>query len=364
MIGRSKFRGALLSVTLTVAAWAQAPAQPPATAPAKPAAGTLGGLNFYNASLVEVIDVLAKMLKINYILNPKVNGKVTVNTYGENKPLDARQLLETILRINGAVMVQVGDLFRIVPAADAVRLPISPKIGGKDIPNDEQVILNLIFLKYASVNDMKTLIDPFLGEGRTLVLYEAANLLMILDNARNMRRTMELIELFDNDAFATKRVRLFNIENGRPSDIVKELETVFKAYALSEKNASVKFMPIDRINTIIAIAPNPGAFTEVEKWSAKLDIPVRVTAGSIQNHVYRLKYGCAESVAGAVMQLYGAYGGFGSGYGGYGGYGGGYGGYGPAGGGCASVLGGGPGGGVGIGNFLGQNTYAGGYGAG
>src|SRR5205823_1124090 len=149
------------------------------------------------------------------------------------------------------------------PAADAVRLPISPTISGKDLPTDEQVILNLIFLKYASVNDMKTLIDPFLGEGRTLVVYDAANLLLILDNARNMRRTMELIELFDNDTFATKRVRPFEVENGRASDIAKELENIFKAYALSEKNSAVKFMPIDRISTIIAIAPNPGVFDEV-----------------------------------------------------------------------------------------------------
>src|SRR5260221_14690552 len=111
---------------------------------------------------------------------------------------------------------------------------------------------------------MKSVIDPFLGEGSKLIIYDPANLLLFLDNARNMRRTMELIALFDNDTFATKRVRLFQVENGRPSDVVKELETVFKAFALSEKNsAAVKFMPIDRINTIIAVAPNPNVFEEV-----------------------------------------------------------------------------------------------------
>src|SRR6185369_3532313 len=191
--------------------------------------------------------------------------------------------------------------------------------------------------KYASVTDMKALIEPFLGEGRTLVVYEAANLLLIQDNARNMRRTMELVALFDNDMFATKRVQLFQVENGRPSDVAKELETVFKAFALSEKSTSVRFLPIDRINTIIAVAPNPSVFPEVEKWLAKLDVPVKVTAGSIDNYVYRLKYGCAETLAGAVMQLYGMYsgyggGGYGGGYGG-GGYGGGYGGGGSGGGG-------------------------------
>src|SRR6266853_734032 len=182
MIVRSAARVGIVSITVAAVLWSQPPAppkpaqappaQPPATtpaaAPAQPAAaGTLGGLNFDNASLVAVIDILAQKLKINYILDPKITGKVTINTYGEIKPVDVRQLLDTILRINGATMVQVGDLYRIVPAADAVKLPISPRVAGGDLPNDEEVVLNMVFLKYASVNDMKTLIDPFLGEGKT-----------------------------------------------------------------------------------------------------------------------------------------------------------------------------------------------------
>jgi general secretion pathway protein D len=132
---------------------------------------------------------------------------------------------------------------------------------------------------------------------------------MILDNSRNMKRTLELISMFDSDALASQRVKLFDVEHGRPSDIAKELETVFKAFALSEKNATVRFMPIDRINTIIAVAPNPGVFPEVEKWLKKLDVKVKVTVGSIDNYVYRLKYGRAEIMGMALMQLYGGMGG-------------------------------------------------------
>lgn len=280
-------------------------------------AGALGGLNFYNASLVEVIDILAQKLKINYILDPKVKGSVTINTYGEIKPLEVRQLLETILRINGFTLVQVGDLYRILPSADAARLPISPIRDGRDLPADERTVLNLIFLKYVTVGELSKLIGPFLGEGAISVSYDAANLLLILDNARNMKRTMDLIALFDNDALATQRVRLFEVENGRPSDLVKELEVVFRAIALSEKATSVRFLPINRINTIVAVAPNPGIFPEVEKWVRKLDIPVKSPVGAIDNYVYRLKYGCAETIAMAVMQLYGGggYGGFGGGMG-------------------------------------------------
>src|SRR5271170_8294177 len=78
-----------------------------------------------------------------------------------------------------------------------------------------------------------------------------------------------------------------------------------------DKGGAVRFLPIDRINTIIAVAPNPGAFVEVEKWLGKLDSPVKVTAGAINNYVYRVRYGDATSIACSIQALYGQLMGFG-----------------------------------------------------
>ena len=121
---------------------AQQPAPPPAqTTPAQPApAGTMdiGGFRLQNISLVELVDILARRLKINYILDPRVKGAVTINTYGEVKPTDLWQLLETILRINSAAIVKVGDLYRIVPLADVARLPVTPQVSAhKELTDDE-----------------------------------------------------------------------------------------------------------------------------------------------------------------------------------------------------------------------------------
>jgi len=357
------------------------PASPPPAAPAPPRAApaprpTTGALNLNGASLLEVVDILARDLKINYILDDRVKGKVTINTYGEIKATDI--LLETILRINGAAMVQVGDLYRIVPLTSVPQLPIEPRVNAKDLPDDEQTVLNLVFLKYATAPELSKLLEPFLGESGKLMTYDPANLLLILDNSRNMRRTMELIAMFDSDTLAGQRVRLFDVTNGKPSDIAKELDTVFKAFALSEKNSSIKFMPIDRINTIIAVAPNPGIFTKVEEWLKKLDVPVKVTAGSIDNYVLRIKFLRADIVAMAIMQLYGAPmglgGGYGAGYGGFGGgglspfgsmggYGAGAGGYGMGGYGMGGYGGGGyGGGGYGMAGGAYPGAYGGGYG--
>ena len=315
-----------------------------------------------NVSLAELIDIVARRLKINYLLDPRFKGgSVTIHTYGEMKSTDLLPLLETILRVNGAALVKVGDLYRVVPVAGVAQVPIPPTVNGKEFPNDESMSLNLVFLKYATAGEILKLIQPFLGEGAAVATYDPANLLILQDNNRNMKRTMDLLSLFDSDSFVSQRVHLFEVANGRPSDLVKQLEAIFKAVSLSEKASAVKFVPIDRINTIVGVAPNPGVFDEVGRWLKKLDIPVKSPAGAVDNYVYRLKYGRADAVAMAIMALYsgnpmalmmlsqmnnnmmssmmgniapgvgggGGYGGggYGGGYGG-GGYGGGYGGMG------------------------------------
>jgi general secretion pathway protein D len=342
----------------------QANALATAAAPSGPSPARLtenGGFLLPNVSLTEMIDILAKRMKINYILDPGVRGSVTIYTYGEVKAVDLMPLLETILRVNSATIVQVGDLYRIVPINRVSQLPLPPTtdLDAKTLPDDERMILNLVFLKYATVAELAKLIQPFLGEGASMSTYDPANLLLIQDNSRSMKRTMELIGMFDSDTFAGQRVRLFDVANSRPSELVKDLDSVFKAYSFSDKSTSVKFLPVDRINTVIAVAPNPGIFPQVKEWIEKLDIPVKITAGAINNYVYRLKYGRAETVAMAIMALYTgnvsalmSLASMGGGMGGGMGYGGGMG------------MGGGMGGGMGYGGMSGGGMGGGGYGGG
>ncbi len=252
------------------------PAQPqpaaPATQPASPQtlAHTTNDGGFVldtDTTLTELITILARQMKLSYILDPRVSkGSVSIHTYGEIKPIGMMPLLMTVLRINGATMVQVGDLYRIIPITDVSRLPIDPiqNVDPKTLPDDERMVMNMIFLKYATAAEIGKLLEPFMGEGAKVTTYEPANLLIIQDNSRSMKRTLELIAMFDSDTFAGQRVRLFDVDNSRPSDLVKELESVFKAYSLADKT-SVKFIPVDRINTVIAVAPNPGVFADVKK---------------------------------------------------------------------------------------------------
>ncbi len=293
----------------TPVAGQQAQEQTPAPRPpAPPAAGSAGfSLNLTGATLQEVIDILARQLKINYILDPQVRGVVTINTYGELDLPEVMPLLLTILRMNGATAVQVGNLYRIVPAKDAGRLPVRPQTEIRaDLPEDERMMLNLVPLRYVTASDIAKVLTPFLGEGAQMMVLEAGNLLLLQDNSRSMRRTMELLALFDHDTFAKQRVRLYEIKNTQATPLAKELEAIFAAYALSEKSSAIRFLPLERISSLLAVSPNPNVFDEVKSWVEKLDQPV--TIGGIQNFIYRVQYGLADQLAGTLMMLYGSYG--------------------------------------------------------
>lgn len=325
------------------------PAQAPPPPAQQPPAGAGFQLNLTGATLQEVIDILARQLKMNYILDPAVRGTVTINTYGELQVPDAMPLLETILRMNGFAAVKVGPLYRIVPSKDAVRLPIQPTADQKNIPEDERMTLHLVALRYVTATDISKVLAPFLGEGAVMTVLDTGNLLLIQDNARSMRRTLDLLALFDNDSFAKQRVRIFEVKNSQASQLAKELDGIFGAYALSDKNSAIKFLPLERISSLLAVSPNPNVFDEVKQWIDRLDKPV--TIGGIQNFVYKVQYGWADQLAMTLLTLYGVpnYGGYGGGGfgGGYeGGYGGGgYGGGGYGGGGYGGQFGGGYGGG-------------------
>jgi general secretion pathway protein D len=340
----------------------QAPAQQPPPQPAaaqqtqaQQAAPAGPVLNLQDASLTQVVDQLARQLKINIQIDPRVKGTITLNTYGETRNLDPRNLLDMILRVNGYGMVQEGEIYRIVPLADVVRQPIPFQVNGKDIPSDDQLMLNLVFLKYVNVDELSKVIQEFTDPNAVIKVYPPANLMFILDSRRNMGRLMELVALFDSDTFAGERVRLYELHNARPSDLVKELDNILKSISLDSKNSTVRFLAVDRIGTLIAVAPNTGAFDTVETWIKKLDVPVSVTSSVIDTYVYHVRYGSAVCLAMAMNQLYapagsaGAYG-YGGGYPqatpyGGGGYGGGYGGaYGGGGGGYGGGYGGGFGG--------------------
>ena len=283
---------------------AQEPEAPPAAGPTRP--GARISLHLENANLLQVIGLIAAELKMNYVVDPGVKGVVNINTLGNLRHEDLLPLLQAILRANGASAIQSGSFWRIVPLEQAPRvpLPLTQDPTGANLPPDDRMVMNVVALRFVTAADMSKVLGSYLSETGHIVTHEPGNILLITDTSRSMMRLMGLVNLFDTTALAKQRVRLFPIENSQASNLVEDLEEIFKAYALSEQGAAVRFIALERINSVLVVTPNPEVYPEVKQWIEKLDKPVR--RGGLQNFAYEVENRAAEELAAVLGGLYGA----------------------------------------------------------
>jgi general secretion pathway protein D len=265
-----------------------------------------GKLRFnLHADLLQVINIIGNELKLNYVVDPRVKGSVTINTAGEFKRADLLPLLETILRINGASLVKTGNLYQIVPGASAKGLPVPIRSHGEEgeLGTSSGMVMQIVPMQVVLAKDMAEILKSYLSEEGNMVAHETGNILIIIENASNLKRLLELVAIFDSDVFQGQRVQLYPIKNNSSKNIVTDLENVFMGYALSNKGSAVKFISMDRINAILAISSNPKSFAQVQNWIEKLDKPVENVG--IKNYFYKVQNGDAKKIATVLLEIYG-----------------------------------------------------------
>ncbi len=296
----------------------QAPAATPAAAQPAPGAGPQAppqpaepqrpddivpiSLHLDNADIYQVIHIIADNLGLNYIIDPGIKGTVNINTSGTLRRSDLLPILETLLKINGATMVKVGNFYQILPTAAAIRQPL-PVIQANQAPGDDQIVIQIVRMKFVAASEMARLLTPYLSEGANIVTHDAGNILLISERRSNLRKLLELIDVFDSKVFEGDRVRLFPVKNNLVRDLINDLKSVFAGYGLSETGGAIRFLPLERMNSILVVTGNPEIFAEVDRWIARLDQPL-ATAG-FRNYVYRVRNSKASDLQSVLQNLYG-----------------------------------------------------------
>jgi len=265
----------------------------------KPASESKAGqivLEFDNADLYEVIRELAKHLGINYITEPGIQGTVSIHTAGYLKQEDLFPVFFQILEANGLTAVKEGSLYKIIKFKDASRMPIASRFGdaGSQIPPEDRVIIQIIPLKYISVQEVTKLLTPFISAEGTLVSHEESNTLLLVDRHVNVMKALKLVEAFDINVFEKINHRIFHLQYADAEETAKSLETVISSYGAGNKE-NVKILPVKRLNMLIVISAIPHVFETVEWMIGQLDVQGHDVDPRI--YVYSVKNGAAEELS-------------------------------------------------------------------
>jgi len=287
------------------------PTPPPPSTPVKPPETPRGPgvvFNFDNADLYEVIRVMAEILKINYMVDPKVRGVVNIHTVGQIPSEDVFPIFQSILRLNGATAVKKGNVYEIVPFGDAKKsyVPFSTTRDPAKLAAEERYTTQIIILRYIPVAEVSKLIKPFLSDGADIIEHPPHNILIINDLASNVRKSLDIINLFDVDLFADMKVRIYPVLNADVTEIAKEMERIFASFEISTKSGrgvGITFTPVTRINSLLVISSIPNIFERVEAWLRELDkTPAEGTKLSV--FVYYVQNGKAKDLADVLKQIF------------------------------------------------------------
>jgi general secretion pathway protein D len=299
-------------VTPTPQPPSQAPSAGQSTTPAqqgeqKPEARQGSGiaLNLENADLYQVLRIIGSELKINYIVDPAVRGTVNINTTATVSRDDLFSLLQTILQINGAMIVKGEGYYRVVPlsAAKQEALPLQRASGPGVALNPEAGLSLVVFpMRFMPAADMSKVLTPFLSTAGQIVVQEQGNLLLVAETTAKLKQFKDLFDLLDSPVFNRQRVRLFPVTNNLAKNLIPELQSVFGGYGLSSTSA-IRLVALERLNAILAISSSPEVFPEVETWIQELDLPSQQVG--IRNFVYKVQNAKASDLRDIMVELYG-----------------------------------------------------------
>ncbi|MGI8896598.1 MAG: secretin N-terminal domain-containing protein, partial [Casimicrobiaceae bacterium] len=273
--------------------------------PGSPVQPTGGGvvLNFEGADLREVIrNILGDILNENYSIDPAVGGTVTIRT-SSGIPRDAlASTLETLLRANGATMVKNGNLYQVVPAANAVRGNTVPQLGTSRRALPSGYSVQIVPLRYVGVREMMRLLEPFVKDAQAVRVDELRNLLILAGTERELRNLMDTIDMFDIDWMAGMSVGVFPLQNSDVKTVMQELDKVIGTPQTSPLTGILRIIPIERMNALLVITPQPAYLDEAKKWIERLD-----KGGDGQGpqfFVYNLQNQRAEKLAPLLQQAF------------------------------------------------------------
>ncbi|MCH8196826.1 MAG: type II secretion system secretin GspD [Proteobacteria bacterium] len=258
-------------------------------------------LNFADADIREVVrSVLGDTLGANYVLSPKVQGKVTAHT---SRPLPRSALLatlENILRLHGAVIVEADGVYKVLPASEATSGAIRPRLGKGSRGRGFGV--QIVPLEFVAAAEMEKILEPFTITGSILRVDKARNLLLLAGTRQELGNLLDIVEIFDVDWLAGTSVALVQLKYTEAKDVIEDLEKVFGSQADGPMAGLVRFEPLERLNAVLVMSARPAYLKKAQDWIARFDRTGDEAGRRL--FVYYVENGRAADLAATLGQIF------------------------------------------------------------
>jgi general secretion pathway protein D len=261
-------------------------------------------LNFEGADIRDVIrNIIGDIMNESYVIDPSVGGTVTIRTTAGIPRESLPATMEMLLRMNGATMTKESGVWKILPAAAAVRGNVTPQLGGatRALPQGFSVLV--VPLHYIGVRQMATLLEPFVKDQTTMRVDELRNMLILSGTEYELRHLIQTIDMFDINWMAGMSAGLFTLQSADVKTVMQELDKALGTPDKSPLTGILRIIPIERMNALLVITPQADYLEEAKKWIERLD-KGGVEGSGVRFYVYQVQNGRAERIGPLLQQAF------------------------------------------------------------
>ncbi len=243
-------------------------------------------LNLEDVDIRTLIDTVSAQTGKNFVIDPRVQGKVTVISASPMNQEDLYEVFLSILQVHGFTAVNNDKIIKIVPLALAKQAP-SPKKH----PIGEEVVTHVIPLMHMRAAELVPVIKPMIAQSGYVSAFPSANILVISDHAANLERVRILIESMDKPV--TQSIGIIHLRHATASDIIQTVNPLLQQFQKTLPPAEQIVMTADERTNSVLMSGGQSYVLKLREIIHQLDSPAQANGNT---RVYYLKFAKAEDL--------------------------------------------------------------------
>lgn len=228
-------------------------------------------LNLKDADINAVISTVSEVTGKNFIVDPRVKGKVTIISGRPMHKDELYQVFLSILEVHGFSAVPSGRVIKILPDATAKQSPLP--IASDERPGEgDELVTRVIELSSVSAAQLVPILRPLVPQQGHLAAYAASNILIISDRAANIERLSKIIKRID--APSSDKIEAISLHHASASDVVRILNGLEKQSGAKGPSMDQPVLIADERTNSILIGGGQSGRLRIRTIISHLDTPL------------------------------------------------------------------------------------------
>jgi general secretion pathway protein D len=250
-------------------------------------------LNLKDADINTVIATVSEMTGKNFIVDPRVKGKVTVISSHPMEAEDIYQVFLAVLNVHGFAAIPGKNVTKIVPEVNAKQDSI-PTVTGRSVIEGGQFVTRVITVNNVAAAQLVPILRPLLPQEAHLAAYAPTNVLIASATAANIERLVGLVTRIDlSSETEAELIPMQYASAGEVERILNALQQDAAKGGAGVPADEVKIIADSRTNSVI-LSGDKSKRNQLMKIIKQLDTPLQSNGNA---RVIYLRYAKATDLA-------------------------------------------------------------------